>query len=424
MRGVFKSNPVIGNNRGFQKSKVRYMADEVHAKLSPSAASRWMACPGSVHASEAFAESDDSSTASKEGTVAHSLLQTCVSLDLDPQDFLGQYIDGKKMPPVAQHMVDGVRVALDYLEEYLDTYGRDNVEVLTERHVYIGRMIGIEDELCNGTADLQLRHHNHSMLTVIDYKHGLKPVDVKDNPQLMLYTAGAVAEASGKYKKFKNVIIQPRAPRRRPTEEDEYRAKQLNDFLKRAGKAAEAALLPNAPRVAGDHCTFCKAKANCQTFRRRARAVAASEFDVIPDPEEIPDSQLNEILKEAKLLKEWISGVEARALAKAKAGTKFDDFELGWGQRKRIWQNPEAAREWCESKKLNVDEYAPRDLLTPAAMEKLLKKLKLFPKKERGSTEKPTSPIEHLIGYTVPSAALKPRKTASATDDFEEVEDE
>lgn len=397
--------------------------DEYHAKLSPSASERWIACPGSIGASASLMDADDSSTASKEGTVAHSLLQTCIMLELDPQDFLGQYIDGKTMPAVSQRMIDGVRIALDYVEEYLDHYGRENVEVLTERRVFIGGMIGIDDELCNGTADLQLRHHDHSRLTIIDYKNGVKPVPVKDNPQLMLYTAGAVAEAKGKYKLFQNVIIQPNAPRKRPVEEDEYRRPKLDKFLKHAAKAAEAALLPNAPRVAGAHCTFCKARANCQTFRRRVRQVAASEFDVLPDPEEIPDERINEILNEAKLLDEWISAVRARALSLAKAGTELTDWELGWGQRKRIWQDPEAVREWCVTKKLPEDVFAPRDLLTPAALEKELKRLKLFPRKERGGP-KPESPIAHLIGYTTPSPALKPRKVGLAQDDFDAVDEE
>jgi hypothetical protein len=48
------------------------------------------------------------------------------------------------MPAVEQHMVDGVQIALDWIEEYLDLYGRDNVELLTERRVYIGKMIGVD----------------------------------------------------------------------------------------------------------------------------------------------------------------------------------------------------------------------------------------------------------------------------------------
>lgn len=381
-----------------------------------------MACPGSIGAQASIVEADDSSQASREGTVAHSLLQTCVMLEADPQKFLGQFLDGPTMPEVAQHMIDGVLVALDYIEEYLDHYGRENVELLTERRVYIGGLIGIDDTLCNGTADIQLRHKNHSLLTVIDYKHGVRAVDAKDNPQLMLYTAGAAREATSKYKQYKNVVIQPRAPRKRPIEEHEFRQGQLTIFLQKVSRAAEAALLPNAPRVAGPHCTFCKARSNCQTFRRRAVQVASSDFDMIPDPEEIPEEKVEEILREASLLKTWITAVEARALGMAKVGYQFDDYQLGWGVRKRIWQDTEAVREFCMVRnKIPEDEFAPRKLLTPSKLEVLLRALKIFPRKQRGQPP-PESPVAQFVGYTIPKPALKPRKIATAENDFDEVD--
>jgi hypothetical protein len=243
----------------------------------------------------------------------------------------------------------------------------------------------------------------------------------------MLYTAGAVAAAApAKYRVFKNVVIQPRAPRKRPVEEASFKQGKLTIFLEKAARAAEAALLPNAPRAAGDHCTFCKARANCQTFRRRVRQVAANEFDVIEDPDDIPAERLEAILAEADLLDAWISSVRSRALAMAKEGHKFSNYELGWGTRKRVWQDPDAVRAWCagrevEGAPLPIDEYAPRGLLTPAQLEKLLKQHKLYPRKQRGQP-KPDSPIAHLVGYTIPKAALKPRRVADATEDFEELE--
>jgi hypothetical protein len=381
-----------------------------------------MACPGSIAAQAAVTEKDEGNKASKEGTVAHSLLQTCIVFGFDPQRFLGDFIDGPNMPAVAQHMIDGVRHAIEYVAEYLDFYGHDKVEVLPERRVSIGPMIGVSAEECNGTSDLLLRHRDMSRLNVIDYKHGVMPVGAKDNPQLFLYTAGCVQEL-GKYKEYRNTIIQPRAPKKRPVEEHDYKHGKLTIFMQKAGRAAQAALLPNAPRVAGDHCTFCKAKANCQTYRRRVRQTATNDFDEIPDPETIPDDQLDQILDEAQQLKQWIKAIELRALRLAVSGHQFKGYELGWSARQRVFQHPEEVVEWCRKKNLIVDEYMPRQLLSPKQLEDVLKKHKLYPAKKRGSAEQPESPLAHLVGYTVPKPKLKPRG-ADAGNDFDDLDDE
>lgn len=394
------------------------MLDEGHAVLSPSSSARWMACPGSIAAQAAITESDTGNDASRDGTVAHALLELCLLFGFEPEEFIDEHILGDEMPVVAQHMVDGVQHVLDYVEEYLDTYGAKNVIVLPEHRVYIGSMIGVTDEVCNGTTDVQLVHRNNLCLVTIDYKHGMVPVDADNNAQMMMYTIGGVKE-HGKFKEYKNVIVQPRAAKRRTVEEHSFKQGRLTTFMHEAGRAAQVALSPNAPRVAGEHCRYCKAKNNCQTYRRRARQVAADEFGEIPDAETIPDEQLNEILKEAALLENWIKAVRARALAFAQGGGQLADFVLGWGVRKRIFQDEADVIAWCHKKKLPLDVFMPRELVSPKALETILKRHKLYPVAKRGQ-EKPDSPIAHLVGYTNPKPALKSRK---ATDDFEAVED-
>jgi hypothetical protein len=321
------------------------------------------------------------------------------------------------MPPIAQHMIDGVRVALDWVQEYVDTYGRKNLIVVPEHRVYIGEMIGISDEECNGTTDLQIVHRDMSRLVTVDYKHGVKAVHAENNSQMMLYTAGGIAE-HGKFKEYTNVIVQPRAAKKQSVEETTYKQSKLTPFLQKASRAAQAALLPDAPRVAGDHCTFCKAASNCQTLRRRAHQIAADEFGEIEDPESIPAERLNEVLNEAKALMNFVMAVRARALKYVMAGGRLDDYELGWGTKTRNFPNPEDVADWCRKRKIPLDEYMPRQLLTPKQLEGVLKQHKLYPKKVRGQ-DRPESPISHLVGYTVPKPALKPKRGGNtAEEDF------
>jgi len=394
--------------------------DDYHALLSPSASHRWLVCPGSVHAQAGIAEPDTGNKASREGTVAHALLEVCMLFGFDPQDLIDHALLGPDMPEVAQHMVDGVQNALDWVEEYVDFYGAKNLVILNEQRVRIGSMIGVPDEVCNGTPDIQIVHLDGKCLTTVDYKHGMIPVQAEDNSQLMLYTLGGIKEQGNKFKEYKNVIVQPRAAKRRAIEETSYKNSKLTAFTEKANRAALAALAPDAPRAAGEHCRFCRAANNCQTYRRRARQVAADEFDALPDPEEIPDSELNRILGEAHILLHWIQAVQARALAYVVGGGKLDDFELAFGARRRIFQDEAAVIEWCERHKLPLDTYMPRELLSPKQLEDALKRIGKYPKKIRGQ-QKPDSPIAHLIGYTVPTQKLKPRKNVS---DFDALDDE
>lgn len=393
--------------------------EPLHAVLSPSSSARWIACPGSIAAAAAVTEAESTNDASRQGTVAHAVLELCLLFGFKPQEFLDETILGQDMPAVNQRMIDGVMHVLDWVEEYTDTYGAKNLIIKTEHRVYMGEMLGIADDLCNGTTDLQIVHRDNSCLVTGDYKNGTIPVSVEDNTQLMLYAAGGVKE-HGKFKEHKNVIFQPHAAKRRAVEETTYRHAKLMQFVQHAGKAAKVALSPNAPRVAGDHCRFCRAANNCQTYRQRARQVAADEFGDIDNPEHIPDDQLNEVLKEIPMLERWVATVKARALAYMQNGGQLADWQVGWSNRKRMFQQPADVIDWCKRHKLGPDIYMPRTLLSPAQLENVLKKHGMYPRAKRGE-DKPDSPIAHLVGYTLPKPVIKHKKQV---EDFDAVDDD
>lgn len=394
-----------------------------HALLSPSSSDRWIACPGSVQANAEITEPDTGNFASMEGTSAHSLLQVCMDFNDKPENYMGAVLD-KNHPPVDQSMIDGVQVALDYIAEHIDFYGAGNLRITSEKWVRIGPMIGLDEELCNGTSDVIIEHADKSMCVVIDYKHGKGvAVDAKGNSQLRLYSAGTHYEIGEKFKQYRTVIIQPRIARRSPVQEDTFTHCTLVAWLKKeVAPSAKAALLPNAPRNAGEHCRFCRAASNCNTYRRRARAVAADEFGEIEDPEHIPNERLEEILGEAVILENWIKAVRGRALHYLTTGGQMSEYVLGWSKRLRQWDDTEAVIEWCERHKMLRDEYEPRKLITPKQMIDLAKRRKIIAKKKRGEDEAP-NPFDQFITYSIPKAAIVHRDDASdmgAMDDDDE----
>lgn len=87
-----------------------------HAKLSPSAAERWMTCPGSVVLSAGMPQK--TSAFAEEGTCAHALAETCLLDRLPAQNFVGKeftYEDHGKIKTVVieQVMADNVQVYID-----------------------------------------------------------------------------------------------------------------------------------------------------------------------------------------------------------------------------------------------------------------------------------------------------------------------
>ena len=406
-----------------------------HAKLAPSSSDRWIACPGSIQAQvEVFDPSlDDSNPDSRLGTAAHALLEACLTVGCEPQALIGSRLAGDDHPAVDEDMCEWVQVALDYVQEYIDFYGEENLIVMPETRVYIGAEIGIggdseadrarDNSLCNGTSDVIIAHRDNSLCTSIDYKNGVNKVYAKDNSQIMLYTAGA-RQLFGKFKKYRSVIIQPRAGKRSPVDEWEYTDATLRKFLHDTVRpSARAALLPQAPRVAGDHCRWCKASPRCRTRKDKVMAVAHVEFSAIEevDPELLSVEEFLEVLGKAKFIEDYLHAVRGHALKMVERNPHaLPGWKLGWSKRMREWDDESKVIDYCKKIGLKQDDFSPRGLLSPAQLTKMIKRRLPPPRRKRGEPEAP-NPLEAFVRYTIPSAKLVHADDPAA--DFEPIEE-
>ena len=154
----------------------------------------------------------------------------------------------------------------------------------------------------------------------------------------------------------------------------------MKDFGRELLAAAQRAMAPQAPRIAGDHCGWCKAKLTCSEFRGKALAVAQVEFGdvldggvVVPDPAALSPDHLGAILKAADVLDAWLKAVRGRAMSDLEAGRPVTGFALKPKRATRKWIADEAkVAAWLESQ--GVEPYVKK-LPTITEVEKVLKKI-------------------------------------------------
>lgn len=418
-----------------------------HAKLSPSAASRWIACPGSVLMASHVAE-DRSSAAANEGTAAHELAAWVLSdgsrvpgdmlgrvidinADVDAKRFLakGSPTDGMTRWPVTDEMVEAVETFVDHVRGLV---GKDGC---AELHVETRLDISHVHPDIWGTGDVLVFDEDTKHLHVIDLKYGRGVVvEAEENPQLALYGAGAAQRYHNRgVKTVTLTIIQPRAPHPKgPIRSETIAHAELTGRARKIGSAAamvdeardKVSAMEHGEWLAayvfpGDHCRFCPVGATCPRRAEQAMLDAQAEFSdsgemTLPNPEKMTPAELGDMLTKARRIQHWINAVEERANAEALAGNVPDGFKLVEKRATRKWTDEQAVIDLAPVM-LSVDEkaiFAEPKLLSPAQLEKLL------PKDERAHLAPFITKSSSGVNL-VPIEDARPGVRPSAEEEFE-----
>lgn len=375
---------------------------ELHSEWSASGFKKIMLCPGSKVLE--VGKADDTTVYAAEGTAAHTLLEWCLTGDTPAAGYVGRIIqaDGFDIE-VTDEMAEHIQWCVDRVREY---QGDDGV-VLVEQQLYYADYLGVPRETGWGTGDVVIIRGNE--IVVIDLKYGRGvPVDVEQNPQLMLYGLGAVAEHNGiavDLERVRLVILQPRIVRS-PSEWDttvealeawgHSTARSAVNTAKNAenlkGNAAGAVMDAEWEdtflRPGEEQCRFCKAKATCPKLREE---VAGVVFDAVPaSPDEFADMTAVSLDDEAqgadaewlaialgktKLIEQWITAVRAEAERRLLAGQSVPGYKLVQGkQGNRQWTSKTEVEEVLKGMRLKLAEMYDRTIISPTTAEKLLAK--------------------------------------------------
>lgn len=343
-----------------------------HAKFGASNAKRRMNCPGSLNAEAPFP--DESSPYAELGTAAHELGEFClVNGHEDAFAFIGEEHNGHK---VDDNMARAVQVYIDHiratalLEPSLCRY---------EKRFSLDKLDPPMPMF--GTADCIIYGKESGTLYVLDYKHGQGvAVEVEDNAQLKYYALGAILEIGDKapVNKVITVVIQPRAMHADgPVRSYSYSRDEIMDFGTELIDAAHESLKPDAPRLAGDHCKFCKAAGTCSALRNDALAVAQDEFGAVKDLNDLTPAEVADYLEKVPLIEEWIKSLRRHANYILESGNALPGYKLVEKRPTRRWRVENEFVAWATEEGLDDDDIYEKKLKSPSQIERIVGKKNL-----------------------------------------------
>lgn len=361
-----------------QNKKTEPKKEMTHSHIGASIAERWMNCPSSVVLNLNTVQK--TSIYAAEGIAAHELAEAGLKKgmkSIEKKEGDTAYIDEYEIE-ITEEMIEAVRLYVDTIYADADRVGIPKKEILTETKFLIKDIPN-----ASGTNDACI-YDPFNRLTVYDFKYGAgEVVEVVDNKQLMYYGLGAIDALNAEVSEIELVIIQPRArhedgPVRRWLLSYEQLLKFKRELKEKASIVEECLAKKDLTKVkSGKWCKWCGAQADCSAIRREVTAIAKADFTEISSvPPAIGLLSLEDkvmITSKRKMIDDWLDSIYDSLLETALSGVKVPGHKLVKKKANRVWTNPSEVEQ--EFSDLYGEEiYKPKELKTPAQLEKLVGK--------------------------------------------------
>ncbi len=328
-----------------------------HAVLSASSANRWLVCTAAPRFEAQFPETV--SEYAEEGRLAHAICELKLLkkfTPMGPKAYATRLNKLKKEPLYSDEMDRTSEIYLERIVEQAmayDTLPLVNAEVRVNFAEYVPEGFGTCDCVMIGG----------DTLNIVDYKHGKGvPVSAEGNPQTRLYALGALALYApfygGMIQRVRMTIVQPRI-------NDEPNSETLTveglevwgESIKPVAQLAFSGLGEFSP---GEHCRFCRGKAQCRA--RAAANTALEDFknyvlptpenvnqveqdstDGIPTPKLLTYAEIGDLLERGKNLVAWYRDLEEFALSAVLGGENVAGWKAVAGRSNRAFSDADAA---------------------------------------------------------------------------------
>lgn len=336
------------------------MPPEKHALLSASSAARWLNCTAAPRFEEQLPES--TSAYAEEGRLAHAIAELKVLKRftvMSSRTYNTRLNKIKKDPIYNPEMDKTTDLYLEHLVERAMTYDSPPMvaaEIKVDLSDYVPEGFGTCDCVMIGG----------DTLSITDYKHGKGvPVFAEGNPQMRLYALGALKRYAPVFgdsiKKVRMSIDQPRL--------DSYTTETITvEELRAWGESvkpiAQKAFSGLGEFVPGEHCRFCRGKAQCRaragfntaledfagcvpagsvTEEEKASMEAAAKDLGAEVPGLLTDEEIGDLLTRGRYLVQWYTDLEEYAAKALLDGKPVPGWKLVAGRSNRTFTDQDAA---------------------------------------------------------------------------------
>lgn len=317
-----------------------------HAHISPSGAHRWLACTASPTFEAQFP--NGTSVYAEEGTVAHSVCELYAR-----RKFLG--LTTRKFNSEMKKLQEN-----ELFDEEMIRTAEAYVECLTERsmkyeaapHIALEAKVDLSEYIPEGFGTCDCIMIGGDTLHITDYKHGRGvPVSAEENPQMMLYALGALKLYSLIYGDvIKNVLMTICQPRIDNISDYGMTVEQLLAWGEAVKPVAKEAYEGPGTFCPGEHCRFCRGKAQCRA--RADQNTAFEEFkdfalpgQVVPDELKpcLSDEEIGDLLIRAEGLVQWYKDLQDYAMQALLEGKEIPGWKVVAGRSNRAFKDVDAA---------------------------------------------------------------------------------
>lgn len=287
-----------------------------HSIYSFSSSHRWMSCPATIRMSKGYP--NGTNDAAELGTAVHELGEFCIALGVQPDECIGLKFNDLI---ATQQMVDGATMYKNVVDDLTLRYG---VQPLMEQRVVMSSL-GRDDVY--GTSDVTHIALDKRILHTTDYKNGYGVVEVEDNSQTAGYSVATLDtfDLWDKVDVIHNTIIQPNYGHiEGPVRTIEYSITDMVEWREKYRTAVLRADDLNEKPIAGEHCHYCPAQANCRARMEYALNKAYTDTPI----ENISIGELELIYRETRSIQKFLDMVGGRMLEEGRNGVDFKDFKV------------------------------------------------------------------------------------------------